>query len=84
MRPKNVVSGIKKFHSRNPDIKIVVTGCALKLILKLSKIWMKYHFYNYVKTPEDSWEKLPATKTLTSFHEKDLVKLTKINPSTLN
>ena len=25
---KNIVSSIKKFHSRNPDVKIAVTGCA--------------------------------------------------------
>ena len=80
---KNIVSSIKKFHSRNPDIKIVVTGCATETNFETFQNMDEVSFIikNKKKLLEDSWEKLPATKTLTSFHEKDLVKLTKINPS---
>ena len=34
---KNIISNIKKFHIRNPDIKIVVTGCAVETNLNTFK-----------------------------------------------
>ncbi len=80
---KNIVSSIKKFHARNPDVKIAVTGCAAETNFKTFKNMDEVSFIikNKNKLLENSWKKLPTKKTITNFHEKDSGKLKKINPS---
>ena len=80
---KNIVSSIKKFHLRNPDMKIAVTGCAAETNFETFSNMNEVSFVikNNKKLLEESWKKLPTNNTLTTLHEKDFIKLKKINPS---
>ena len=80
---KNIVSSIKKFHLRNPDMKIAVTGCAAETNFETFNNMNEVSFVikNNKKLLEESWKKLPTKKILTDLHEKDLIKLKKVNPS---
>ena len=80
---KNIVSSIKKFHLRNPGMKIAVTGCAAETNFETFNNMNEVSFIikNNKKLLEASWKKLPTKKILTDLHEKDLIKLKKINPS---
>ncbi len=80
---KNIISNIKKFHIRNPDIKIVVTGCAVETNLNTFKNMKEiaYIVKNGEKLVSTSWKKLPSSKSKSRVHKKDAASLKKINPS---
>ena len=80
---KNIISDIKKFHTRNPEVKIAVTGCAVETNFKTFNNMKEVSFViqNNKKLLEDTWRKIPSNKSLTNYHEKDFIRLKKTNPS---
>ena len=80
---KNTISDIKKFHTRNPEVKIAVTGCAVETNCKIFNNMKEVSFViqNNKKLLEDTWRKIPSNKSLTNYHEKDFIRLKKTNPS---
>ena len=80
---KNTISDIKKFHTRNPEVKIAVTGCAVETNFKTFNNMKEVSFViqNNKKLLEETWSKIPSNKSLTNYHEKDFIRLKKTNPS---
>ena len=80
---KNIISNIKKFHIRNPNVKIAVTGCAVETNLESFESMKEVSFIikNSSKLKEASWNKLSVNKNKKSFHKKDIVNLNRTNPS---
>ena len=62
---KNIVSSIKKFHLRNPDMKIAVTGCAAETNFETFNNMNEVSFVikNNKKLLEESWKNLPTKNT---------------------
>tara|TARA_B100000029_G_C17533196_1_gene943965 strand:- start:131 stop:1357 length:1227 start_codon:yes stop_codon:yes gene_type:complete len=80
---KNTISSIKKFHIRNPNVKIAVTGCAVETNLEYFENMKEVSFVikNNSKLKENSWNKLSVKKTKKNFHRKDIASLIRTNPS---
>ncbi len=80
---KNIISDIKKFHIRNPDIKIAVTGCAVETNFEAFDNMKEVSFVvkNKKKLLSETWKKIPINKTQINLDEKDFLKLKKTNPS---
>ena len=76
---KNIVSSIKKFHLRNPDMKIAVTGCAAETNFETFSNMNEVSFVikNNKKLLEESWKKLPTNKHLLPCMKKILSNLKK-------
>ena len=83
---KNIITNIKKFHARNPEVKIAVTGCAIETNFELFKNMkeVSYIIKNNRKLDKAVWA-IPSDKIANkSLHKKDLLILEKINPSNSN
>ncbi len=80
---KKIISEIKKFHARNPEVKIAVTGCAVETNHETFKNMKEVSFVinNRNKLNKSSWESIPANKTKKYFHEKDILNFKKTNPA---
>ena len=80
---KNVISDIKKFHIRNPKIKIAVTGCAAETNFETFKNMKEVSFIikNEKKLLSRTWKKIPISKVKVNLDKKDFLKLKKTNPS---
>ncbi|MBF96250.1 MAG: Threonylcarbamoyladenosine tRNA methylthiotransferase MtaB [Alphaproteobacteria bacterium MarineAlpha9_Bin4] len=80
---KNIISNIKKFHDRNPDIKIAVTGCAVETNHETFKKMKEVSFIinNKKKLLESSWKNLSVDNSKIRLHDKDNLSLIKTNPS---
>ncbi|MEC8100179.1 MAG: tRNA (N(6)-L-threonylcarbamoyladenosine(37)-C(2))-methylthiotransferase MtaB [Pseudomonadota bacterium] len=83
---KNVITNIKKFHLRNPEMKIAVTGCAVETNYKIFSEMKEVSFVikNSSKLRQESWKKLSIDNKSKTFHEKDETVLKKVNPSNSN
>ena len=83
---KNIITNIKKFHARNPEVKIAVTGCAIETNFELFKNMkeVSYIIKNNRKLDKAVWA-IPSDKIANkSLHKKDSLILDKINPSNSN
>ena len=80
---KNIVSNIKKFHARNPKVKIAVTGCAVETNYELFKNMkeVSYIIKNNRKLDKVAWPMSKNSITKRVFHKKDSLILDRTNPS---
>lgn len=80
---KSVISKIRKFHIRNPDIKIAVTGCAVETNHETFNNMreVSYVIGNNYKLKDAAWKSLITNSGKERLTEKDSINLKKTNPS---